>query len=32
MFHGTLQTIYHYHATREFPYTLGCYKGTRVTH
>jgi hypothetical protein len=30
MFHGTMQTIYHYHATREFPYTLGCYKGTPV--
>jgi len=31
MFHGTLQTIYHYHATREFPYTMGCYKGTPVS-
>ncbi|MBL8097722.1 MAG: hypothetical protein JNK81_00970 [Anaerolineales bacterium] len=20
--------MYHYHATREFPYTVGCFKGT----
>lgn len=28
MFHGTMQAIYHYHITTEYPYTLGCYKGT----
>ena len=32
MFHGTMQVIYHYHATTEFPYTLGCYKGTPIAH
>lgn len=25
---GKLQSVYHYHATWEYPYTLGCYKGT----
>ena len=30
LFHGTTQTIYHYHATAEYPYTLGCYKGTPI--
>lgn len=28
MFNGKLQSIYHYVATQEYPYTLGCYKGT----
>lgn len=25
---GQLVTMYHYHATREFPYVVGCFKGT----
>jgi hypothetical protein len=25
---GQTVTMYHYHATYEFPYTLGCYRGT----
>jgi YHYH protein len=25
---GIMVTIYHYHATKEYPYTLGCYRGT----
>jgi hypothetical protein len=25
---GVTMTMYHYHATREYPYTLGCYRGT----
>lgn len=25
---GSLQTIYHYHFTPEYPYSLGCYRGT----
>jgi hypothetical protein len=28
---GTSTTRYHYHATREFPYTVGCFRGTPVT-
>jgi hypothetical protein len=24
---GTPQAIYHYHVTREYPYTLGCFRG-----
>jgi len=27
---GALTDIYHYHATTEYPYTLGCYVGTPV--
>ncbi len=27
---GTKKTIYHYHLTNEFPYTVGCFKGTPV--
>jgi hypothetical protein len=27
---GVVQTLYHYHMTYEYPYTLGCYKGTPV--
>lgn len=27
MWNGKPQAIYHYHATREFPYTLGCFRG-----
>jgi hypothetical protein len=27
--HGSLG--YHYHATIEYPYTVGCYKGTPTT-
>lgn len=26
---GQTVSMYHYHATTEFPYTLGCFKGTR---
>jgi YHYH protein len=25
---GTRQRLYHYHATMEYPYTLGCFRGT----
>ena len=25
---GVVLTMYHYHATKEYPYTLGCYRGT----
>ena len=25
---GASKALYHYHATREYPYTLGCYRGT----
>lgn len=25
---GVMVTMYHYHATAEYPYTLGCYRGT----
>ena len=28
---GATVTKYHYHQTKEFPYTVGCYKGTPVT-
>jgi hypothetical protein len=27
---GVATTLYHYHMTYEYPYTLGCYKGTPV--
>lgn len=27
---GTSKSMYHYHATREYPYTIGCYRGTAV--
>lgn len=27
---GKKVTLYHYHVTREYPYTLGCYKGTAI--
>lgn len=27
---GTDRELYHYHATNEYPFTLGCYKGTPV--
>lgn len=27
---GKATMLYHYHATREYPYTLGCYAGTPV--
>jgi len=30
-FNGKKQKIYHYVATSEYPYTLGCYRGTPVT-
>lgn len=28
---GKIATRYHYHATAEFPYLVGCYKGTVVS-
>ena len=27
-YQGTQQKLFHYHATDEFPYTVGCYRGT----
>lgn len=30
VFNGELQEIYHYSATREFPYTIGCFHGIPV--
>jgi hypothetical protein len=27
---GATVTMYHYHATREYPYTIGCFHGTAV--
>lgn len=27
---GKSVVMYHYHATREYPYTIGCYKGTPI--
>jgi hypothetical protein len=30
MWNGALTTIYHYVSTYDFPYTLGCYRGTPV--
>jgi hypothetical protein len=29
---GSLTSIYHYDATLEYPYTIGCYHGTPITH
>ena len=28
---GASVSLYHYHATYEYPYTLGCYRGTPIT-
>ncbi len=30
-FNGTRQRIYHYHATPDYPYSVGCYRGTPAT-
>ena len=30
MWDGKPTDIYHYHLTTEYPYTLGCYRGTQV--
>ena len=30
-FNGKKQRLYHYHATQQFPYTVGCYRGTPLT-
>lgn len=30
--HGTATSVYHYVSTYDFPYTLGCYHGTPVSH
>ncbi|MBV9240852.1 MAG: YHYH protein [Acidobacteria bacterium] len=30
MWDGKAVVMYHYHATREYPYTIGCFKGTPV--
>ncbi len=27
---GKKQSLYHYHLTRDYPYTIGCYRGTPV--
>ena len=27
---GAKKTMYHYHLTKEFPYTVGCFKGTKA--
>jgi hypothetical protein len=29
--HGSMQRVYHYVMTYEFPYTVGCYRGTPVS-
>jgi YHYH protein len=31
LWEGKTMQMYHYHATREYPYTLGCFKGTPVS-
>ncbi len=31
MWNGTMQSIYHYDATLEYPYTVGCFHGTPTT-
>lgn len=31
MWNGTIQDVYHYDATLEYPYTLGCYHGTPIS-
>lgn len=31
VFNGTRQTMYHYVVTAEYPYTIGCYRGTPAT-
>ena len=28
MWNGTIQPIYHYHLNREYPYSVGCFRGT----
>lgn len=30
MWNGKLQNVYHYVITREYPYTIGCFKGTPI--
>lgn len=30
MWNGKMQKVYHYNVTKEFPYTVGCFKGTPV--
>jgi hypothetical protein len=30
-FNGKVQEIYHYHATIDYPYVVGCYKGTAAS-
>lgn len=30
-FNGDLRSIYHYHATADYPYTVSCFRGTMVT-
>jgi len=32
MWNGTMTRIYHYDATLEYPYTVGCFHGTPITH
>ncbi len=31
MVDGAMQTVYHYHATHDYPYTVSCFKGTAVS-
>ena len=31
MWHGNKVSMYHYVLTEEYPYTVGCFKGTPVT-
>lgn len=30
LWNGKVQEIYHYHMTREYPYSVGCFKGSQV--
>jgi hypothetical protein len=30
MWDGRLQVIYHYHLTRDYPYTVSCFKGAPI--
>ena len=31
LWNGKMQNVYHYHMTFEYPYSIGCYKGTPVS-
>jgi hypothetical protein len=32
LWNDKMQRVYHYHMTREYPYTLGCFTGTPISH